>query len=283
MIYRHISLSIVALAVALLKSPAASAQQPATPQRGGGGPPAPAPQNLQVLAKDTSQAQVLQIMQNIAAGLGVQCGYCHLAAPAADGGGRRGGGGGDQAAGGRGGGRGPAPFDFASDEKPQKKVARDMMLMVREINPKVASATGKSAPALTNVGCVTCHRGVAIPKQLADVLDQTATEKGTAAAVAQYKDLRKQYFGAQAYDFSETSLITYAQRATAANKADDALAWLQVNLEYFPNSSRTYAGMSAAYTRKTDKDGAIKAMEKAVELDPQNAQTKRQLDQLKAQ
>ena len=48
-------------------------------------------------------------------------------------------------------------------------------------------------------------------------------------------------------------------------------------------SSRTYAGMSAAYTRKTDKDGATKAMEKAVELDPANAQIKRQLDQLKAQ
>ena len=66
--------------------------------------------------------------------------------------------------------------------------------MVRDINPKVAAAVGKSAEAATRVGCVTCHRGVAIPKQLADILDQTAMEKGTPAAVAQYKDLRKQYF-----------------------------------------------------------------------------------------
>jgi hypothetical protein len=94
---------------------------------------------------------------------------------------------------------------------------------------------------------VTCHRGVAIPKQLADILDQTAMEKGTQAAVAQYKDLRKQYFGAQAYDFSEGSLATYAQRA------------------------------------KNDTAAAIKSLEKAVELDPQNAQLKRQLDQLKGQ
>ena len=282
MIRHHISLSVVALAAALLVSSTARAQQPAAPQRGGG-PAAAAPTNLQVLAKDMPQAQVQQVMQNIAAGLGVTCGYCHANAPAPEGGGGRRGGGGDAAAGGRGGGRGPAPFDYASDEKPQKKVAREMMLMVREINPKVASATGKTAPAVANVGCVTCHRGVAIPKQLADILDATATEKGTAAAIAQYKDLRKQYFGAQAYDFSEASLVTYAQRATTANKADDALAWLQLNLEYFPMSSRTYAGLSAAYTRKTDKDGAIKAMEKAVELDPANAQIKRQLDQLKAQ
>jgi hypothetical protein len=94
---------------------------------------------------------------------------------------------------------------------------------------------------------VTCHRGVAIPKQLADILDQTAMEKGTQAAVAQYKDLRKQYFGAQAYDFSEGSLVTHAQRA------------------------------------KNDTAAAIKSLEKAVELDPQNAPLKRQLDQLKGQ
>jgi hypothetical protein len=110
-----------------------------------------------------------------------------------------------------------------------------------------AAAVGRSAEAATRIGCVTCHRGVAIPKQLADILDQTAMEKGTQAAVAQYKDLRKQYFGAQAYDFSEGSLVTHAQRA------------------------------------KNDTAAAIKSLEKAVELDPQNAQLKRQLDQLKGQ
>ena len=105
--------------------------------------------------------------------------------------------------------------------------------------------------------------------------------KRVPGAITQYKELRKQFFGAQAYDFSEGGLITYAQRATQANKADDAIAWLQLNLEYFPLSSRTYAGLSQAQQRKGDKDAAVKSLEKAVELDPANAQTKRQLDQLK--
>ncbi len=48
---------------------------------------------------------------------------------------------------------GPPPFNFASDDKPQKKAAREMMLMVRDINPKVAAAVGKSAEAATRVGC----------------------------------------------------------------------------------------------------------------------------------
>jgi tetratricopeptide (TPR) repeat protein len=158
-----------------------------------------------------------------------------------------------------------------------------MMLLVREINPKVATAVGKSAESATRVGCVTCHRGVAIPKQLADILDQTAAEKGASGAIAQYKDLRKQYFGSQAYDFSEGSLVAYAQRLAQGNKADDAIAWLQVNLEYYPMSSRTYAGLSQAQRAKNDTAAALKSMEKAVELDPQNQQLKRQLEQLKGQ
>ena len=45
--------------------------------------------------------------------------------------------------------------------------------------------------------CVTCHRGVAIPRQLVDILTQTAAAKGTPAAITQYRDLRKQYLGAR--------------------------------------------------------------------------------------
>jgi photosynthetic reaction center cytochrome c subunit len=280
MIRRHVSLSIVTIAITGLFTLAMRAQEPVAGQRGAGtgrGGPAAAPQNLQVLPKDTPQAQVLQTMQTFAGALGVQCGYCHVQAAAPAGG--RGDGGG-----GRGGRGSAAPaFDFASDDKPQKKAARQMMLMVRDINPKVVAAVGKTESSATRVGCVTCHRGVAIPKQLADVIDQTTTEKGAPAAVAQYKDLRKQYFGAQAYDFSEGSLVTYAQRATNADKADEAMAWLQLNLEYYPLSSRTYVGLSQAQQKKNDKVAAIKSLEKALELDPQNAQTKRQLDQLKAQ
>ena len=74
-----------------------------------------------------------------------------------------------------------------------------------------------------------------------------------------------------------------AVSATQANRPDDAIAWLQLNLEYFPASSRTYAALSQAQQRKTDKEAAIKSLEKAVQLDPQNAQFKRQLDQLKGQ
>ena len=68
-----------------------------------------------------------------------------------------------------------------------------------------------------------------------------------------------------------------------AKNPDDAIAYLQTNLEYYPKSARTYQAMAQARNAKGDKQAAIKDLEKAVELDPQNAQARNQLQQLKGQ
>ena len=70
-------------------------------------------------------------------------------------------------------------------------------------------------------------------------------------------------------------------RAVTAKRPDDAIAYLQANLEYFPKSAATYAAMAQAKNAKGDKQAAIRDLEKAVELDPQNAQAKTQLQQLR--
>jgi predicted Zn-dependent protease len=67
----------------------------------------------------------------------------------------------------------------------------------------------------------------------------------------------------------------------AANKPDDAIAWLNLNTEFYPKSSATYAALGQAYARKNDTANAIKNFEKAIELDPNNQAAKRQLEQLK--
>ncbi|MBW8868378.1 MAG: tetratricopeptide repeat protein, partial [Acidobacteria bacterium] len=72
-----------------------------------------------------------------------------------------------------------------------------------------------------------------------------------------------------------------AQRANAAGKSDDALAYLTANLEYYPKSSRTYQAMAAVKNAKGDKTGAVAALEKAVELDPNNVQAKTLLENLR--
>src|SRR5438477_601723 len=138
----------------------------------------------------------------------------------------------------------------------------------------------QAPPAQAGVGCVTSHRGVPVPKQLADILIVTANEKGTPAAVDQYRDLRKQFYGGQSYDFSENGLIAVAQRL-ATDKPDEALKWLELNTEVNPKSSWTYLLMAQIYGRKNDKENQIKHLEKAVELDPQNQQAARMLEQIR--
>src|SRR3954469_1897450 len=208
---------MIAFGALLFAGSLASAQTPAPPagQRAGGPPPAPT--NLQVMAKDSTREQVLATMQAFTASLGVQCNYCHV----------------QEGRGGR--------NDMAADDKPTKKAARGMMLLAREINAKLPEAVGKSADATTRVGCATCHRGIPIPKAITDLMTEAAASGGATAGIAKFKELREKYYPGQSYDFGETTMITMATRANTAGKVDDAIAYLQANVEYFPKSARTYS------------------------------------------
>lgn len=52
--------------------------------------------------------------------------------------------------------------DFASDEKPEKEMARKMIVMTREINAKFPDGNAN------HVTCYTCHRGDEHPKTTPD-------------------------------------------------------------------------------------------------------------------
>ena len=197
-----------------------------------------------------NQVRLQADMQAIAQALGVNCEYCHSAA--------RGSGG----------------------PEPRKDIARQMMAMTREINTRVQTATAKPAGEVTTVECATCHRGVAIPLPLPNLLRKTLASMGAEAAAEQYKALRVQYFGTGAYDFSETTLVNLGQQLSPG-RPDDAIALLNLNLIYYPNSAKTYAAIGYAYTRKYDDATAIKMLEKALELEPSNGVVEGQLAQLK--
>ena len=223
--------------------------------------------NLQVWPKDTSPAVVLQFMNAFDDSLGVQCNYCH-----AEQGGR---------------------LDFASDEKREKRVARQMILLRDSINVVLPAIVGKPAGAGPTSGnghpgapvrvlCSSCHRGLPIPRSIADEVTDVSTNGG-AAGLAKFRELRAKYFGGQQYDFTENALLGIAQRSMTAKNPNDAIAYLQANLEYYPKSARTYQALAQARNANGDKPGAIKDLEKAVELDPANAQVRNQLQQLRGQ
>ena len=248
----HVAVLVAVFAgMASVKDAAAQASAPAqTP---------PPMTNLQVYPKDTPRPQIIATMQGFVAALGVQssggCSYCHV---------------------------GSAPsFDFASDSKRTKVVARKMILMAREVTAKLPEVTGKPEADVTRLRCGTCHRGVPFPKLLPDLLSDTTATSGLASAIQQYRDLRTKYYGGQSYDFSEPALVATATPLINAGKPDDAIAWLQLNTEFYPKSSMTYAALGQAYAKKSDTAGATKSFEKALELDPNNQIAKRQLEALK--
>ena len=137
--------AIFVMGVVMLAASITAAQAPAGGQAPGGGgqrgAPVPEPHNLKVLPASTTTAQILPIMRTFSAALGTNCGYCHVWTAAGD-----------------------PSNDYAADTKPTKVVARVMMQMAGEINQKLAANIKKPADQLTTVGCMTCHRGEAIPK-----------------------------------------------------------------------------------------------------------------------
>jgi tetratricopeptide (TPR) repeat protein len=208
-----------------------------------------------LVAVGIAQAQLQQVdrvaqMQAIANSLGVKCDYCHSA-------------------------RG------SGSPEPKKQIARAMMDMTDEINARIRAATGKPAGEATEIRCMSCHRGVPIPKPLGDVVYQTIREKGADAAAEQYRDLRKQYYGRATYDFGEDTLITLAQNLAQA-RPDDAIALMRLNLEYYPKSVKSYVVLAFAQTRKLDDAGAIATLEKALEIEPENGTVRGRLEQLKS-
>ena len=64
---------------------------------------------------------------------------------------------------------------------------------------------------------------------------------------------------------------------------DDALAWLQLNIEFYPNFAESYLVLSQVHMRKRDPAAALKDLEKALALDPSNVPAKRQLAELRKQ
>jgi tetratricopeptide (TPR) repeat protein len=188
-------------------------------------------------------------MQAIAQALGVGCDYCHVA--------ERG----------------------SGQPEPKKDIARAMIAMTRDINTQIQAAI--PAGVATEVQCVTCHRGVADPRQLSEILTQTLKTQGAPAAIEKYRELRTQFFGRQAYDFGENTLIGVAQQITSI-RPNDSIALLQLNLEFYPRSASSYAEIGFAYTRKLDDTSAIANLEKALEIEPDNGIIRGQLEQLKS-
>ena len=205
------------------------------------------------LAQTTPAAKPpLPDMQAVAAALGVTCDYCHA-------------------------GRGAEPKLTAAG-KPVLEVGRQMIAMTASLNATVQAATGKTEREAASVSCVTCHRGVTIPRPLTDILLVTGVREGADAAVKQYRDLRSRYYGRGAYDFGEDTLLSVARRLANA-RPEVAIPLAELNMEFFPRSVNTLVTKAIAQAGRDD-EGAVATLKQALELDPGNGEIQGRLYQI---
>jgi hypothetical protein len=211
--------------------------------------------NVKVFPKNTPVQEVVGAMRTFSMSLGVRCHFCHV---------------GEEGM--------PLPrMDFASDEKREKLVARQMMLMVQEVNRRLDTLpTGTSQGAL-RVTCHTCHRGVTRPIPLATLIADVARTAGADSATRAYRALRTQHYGRDAYDFGEQSLSTAALQLARARKFDEALAVLKLNEEVFPTSSGAQVVRGNVHVLRGDTTAAETAFREALRRDSTNNEARGRL------
>ena len=93
--------------------------------------------NLKVLPKDISTKDLSRIMiDEFEDGLGVSCGFCHAEE------------------------KDSHKLDYASDENPEKEIARLMMKMTLDVNEKYFQVPHPLiGDSVLSIKCMTCHKG----------------------------------------------------------------------------------------------------------------------------
>jgi len=88
--------------------------------------------NIKVLT-GMPQSQLIPVMNFMSASMGRRCNFCHV--------------------------NRSGQWDYASDEKPEKNTAREMIKMVLDLHKQ-------NFPGATEISCYTCHRGANHPTNL---------------------------------------------------------------------------------------------------------------------
>lgn len=207
--------------------------------------------NLQLLDDTMPRRELSDLMKGWSRALGVRCEFCHVGSEA-DG------------------------FDYALDDKKHKLMAREMLRMTLDINNKYLADFGGHGLEVT---CETCHRGRKEPADLDEVLYEVLERDGLAAAMERYNTLRAEHFGGPAYDFRAGTLNRLAQRLTQEKKLDAAAAILALNLEHY-DSAGIYFMLGEVHRKRDDKDAALDAYRKCLELDPESSAARVRLQEM---
>jgi CubicO group peptidase (beta-lactamase class C family) len=115
-------------------------------------------------------------------------------------------------------------------------------------------------------------------RSLVHDLGLTVVDRGSSAAVAQYRELKRT--DPNAYNFDEHSLIQLGSMLLQRGRNSDAIAILKLNVEEYPKSAVAYDGLADAYAQDGQKPQAIANYHKSVELDSKDQNAMDRLKEL---
>ncbi len=213
--------------------------------------------NLKVLPKDISKRELVGMMRGFAGALGVRCAHCHVGPDNLEG------------------------MDFATDKRASKVAARKMIEMVAAINGEYLKGLETSSETKVVVECKTCHRGVAIPAQIEDIIADVIEADGFDAGKAKYLEMRESHYGRAAYDFGPPPLNTLSEQLFRSGKQDEAIELTKLNNELHPDYAWSRSLLAGFYRMQGKNDEAIAAFEEALKLEPDNDWVKKQVEALK--
>lgn len=204
--------------------------------------------NLKVFPDSIKGHELRKQMVGFSQSLGVRCWYCHDDTKGKD----------------------LNDIDFASDKKPQKQIAREMIRMSGTINgehmPKVKLINSDAS----NVACMTCHRGYPKPQHLYQVLMESYDAGGVSAAINKYDELKEKYYGGFTFDFRENSLNFFGYQILNRNNLQDALQVFKLNAELYPNSYNVYDSLGDVYYKMEQYKLALDNYNKSLSINSSN-------------
>lgn len=215
-------------------------------------------ENLQVFPRDVARPELVQRMREFSFALGVRCTHCH--AEPSDG----------------------VTNPFSSDAKPAKAQARAMLRMLADINNTLLPRLPSHATPAVKVDCVTCHRGVPIPKTLQTALFEVATTEGAPAAAARYRELRKTNLTTGRYNFGEWEINELARRLAQSGHLDAAITMLETNAEFHATSGDIDVILGELHLKRGEKEVAIARFRSALTKVPDHERAKLRLQELEA-
>lgn len=202
-------------------------------------------ENLQVFPADISRDDLLDAMLMFSRALGLPrragagCLHCHegdLSVPRGE-------------------------WDYASDAKPTKRIARQMVAMTRAINAEHLAGLEERRFDDFQVGCATCHEGRVDPRPLPLLIAEADLAGGVDSVETVYRTIHSRYFGGSAYDLRVGVLAGMAQQRAEEGAFDEAIRLSVLNEDTHPgDASARRVTLSLHVMRALDTEGVDAAL-----------------------